>query len=101
MEISFAVWLLRESRGLTQSQLASRMKTSRQQVSDLEIGQMPTIATLLRIARALQVTPRCLLLIAEARGRRESAPQLKCGRTIAAEPRTEQQQSGRPTSGLR
>jgi transcriptional regulator with XRE-family HTH domain len=73
MEISFAIWLLRNSRQMTQSQLADRMGTSRQQVSDLEIGQLPTIATLLRIARALQINPACLLLIAEAR-RRESVP---------------------------
>jgi hypothetical protein len=98
MDINFAIWLLRKSRSMTQSQVASRMKTSREQVSDLEIFQMPTIATLLRISRALQVTPRCLLLIAEARGKRESAPQLKCGGKNCFEPRTEQQQ---PTSGLR
>ena len=101
MDINFAVWLLRKSRSMTQSQVASRMRTSRQQVSELEIGQMPTIATLLRISRALSVSPRCLLLIAEARGRRESAPQLKCGGMNGPEPRTEQQQSGKPTSGLR
>jgi transcriptional regulator with XRE-family HTH domain len=79
MDIGFAIWVLRTSLGMSQNQLASRMKTSRQQVSDLEIFQMPTVATLYRIARALRVTPRCLLQIAEVRGRRESAPQLKRG----------------------
>jgi DNA-binding XRE family transcriptional regulator len=77
LRISFAVWLLREARGMTQDQLAARMKTTRQQISDLEIFQSPTVATLFRIARALQVTPRSLLLIAEARRRREWTPPLK------------------------
>ena len=75
MEISFAIWLLRQSREMTQTQLAARMKTTRQQVSDLEIGaQLPTIATLRRVSRALQIAPASLLLIAESR-RRELARQ--------------------------
>jgi hypothetical protein len=78
MEIGFAIWLLRESRKMSQSQVATRMKTSRQQVSDLEIGQQPTIATLLRVSHALQITPQCLLLIAEAR-RRGLVPRLRRG----------------------
>jgi transcriptional regulator with XRE-family HTH domain len=73
MEISFAIWLLRQSRGMSQTQLAARMRTTRQQVSDLEIGQAPTIATLCRVARALKVTPAFLVLIAENR-RRPSDP---------------------------
>ena len=68
MNTSFAIWLLRQSRGMTQKQLAARMNTTRQQVSDLEIGQLPTIHTLLRLSRALQVNPAALLRIAEARG---------------------------------
>jgi transcriptional regulator with XRE-family HTH domain len=69
MEISFAIWLLRQSRGMSQAQLATRMRTTRQQVSDLEIGQLPTIPTLFRVARALQVSPACLVRIAEGRRR--------------------------------
>jgi len=68
VEISFAIWLLRQARQMTQSQLATRMGATRQQISRLEIGaQLPTIATLLRVARALKVSPRFLLLIAEHR----------------------------------
>jgi len=78
METGFAIWLLRESREMSQSQVATRMKTSRQQVSDLEIGQQPTIPTLLRVAHALQISPQGLLLIAEAR-RRGLVPPLKHG----------------------
>jgi hypothetical protein len=45
------------------------MNTTRQQVSDLEIGQAPTIATLFRVAQALQIAPAGLVLIAENRQR--------------------------------
>jgi transcriptional regulator with XRE-family HTH domain len=89
METGFAIWLLRETRNMTQSQVATRMKTSRQQVSDLEIGQQPTIATLLRVARALQISPQGLLLIAEER-RRGLVPQLKRGKKHGFEQQTGQ-----------
>ena len=80
-EIGTATWLVRQARKMSQSQLAVRMKTTRQQVSDLEIGQLPSVATLFRIARALRIHPACLVLIAENRqrelARRLSAP--RCG----------------------
>ena len=68
-EISFALWLARQARKMTQSQVAMEMGTSRQQVSEIEIGQLPTVATLARIAQALQVSPAHLVLIAESRRR--------------------------------
>jgi transcriptional regulator with XRE-family HTH domain len=100
MDIGFALWLLRESLGMTQRQIASRMKTSRQQVGDLENGQPATIATLFRIAYALRVTPHCLLLIAEARQMKSGLP-LKRKETKLSEPHTAQPQSGKSTSALR
>lgn len=71
-QIGFAIWAVRQARGLSQRQLAARMKTTRQQVSDLEIGQLPTIVTLFRLARALQIKPAGLLIIAEGRRGRQS-----------------------------
>jgi DNA-binding XRE family transcriptional regulator len=69
MELGFSIWLVRQSRKMTQAQLATRMQTTRTQVSELECGQVPKIATLFRVARALRVTPACLILIAENRRR--------------------------------
>jgi hypothetical protein len=61
------------------------MNTTRQQVSDLEIAQAPTIATLFRVAQALQVAPACLVLIAENR-RRELAHRLSVPQRVALKP---------------
>ncbi len=73
-QVGFAIWVLRQSRQMTQRQLAARMSTSRQQVGDLEVGQSPTIDTLLRLARALRVPPALLIQIAEARRSELAAP---------------------------
>src|ERR1035437_3922687 len=78
MQIGFAIWLLRQSREMTQSQLATRMRTSRQQISDLEIFQLPTVSTLFRVARALQVSPACLIRLAEGRRKVSDLPP-RCG----------------------
>src|ERR1035437_7543044 len=56
---------LRQCRGLTQSQLAHQLKTSRQQISELERGEsLATLGTLRRISRALRVPQGVLLRMA-------------------------------------
>ncbi len=53
---------LRIAAGLTQGALAKRAGINRSQVSRLEAGhRKPTLDTLARLAKALQVTPRSLL----------------------------------------
>jgi transcriptional regulator with XRE-family HTH domain len=67
MDIHFALWLMRMARGLTQEQLSVRVHTSRQHISALEIFKTPTVATLFRLAAALDISPAVLLRIAESR----------------------------------
>jgi len=53
---------LRKAAGLTQTALAKRSSMDRTHLSRLERGRlMPTIPTLKRLAKTLQVTPRSLL----------------------------------------
>lgn len=69
--ISFALWLLRSTRGLTQDELAARIPATRQQVGDWEIGaKLPTVASFERVCRGLEVSPRACLRIAESRGKK-------------------------------
>ncbi len=67
MDVGFSVWLVRQAQGMTQNQLARRMQTTRQQISDLEIGQSPTLPTLNRLAVALEVDVLTLLRLNEVR----------------------------------
>ncbi len=54
LEIGLRVRDLREKAGLTQTQLARRLKVSQQVISRLESGEVdnPTVSTLERIAKA-------------------------------------------------
>lgn len=65
VNVGFSLWLLRQARGLTQQQVATRMRTTRQHVGELEAGQCPKIPVLLRCARALEVSPCVILVIQE------------------------------------
>lgn len=69
VDLGFAIWLLRKSQSLTQGQVAKRVRTSRQQFGAWEIGRVPKVATLLRVSKALNVSPETLFAIAEARGK--------------------------------
>ncbi len=65
--VSFSLWLLRESQGLTQEQLAKRIRRPRQLVSEWEIGQPPTAESLRRLSRGLRIPVSVILRLAEAR----------------------------------
>jgi|HubBroStandDraft_6_1064221.scaffolds.fasta_scaffold281298_3 transcriptional regulator with XRE-family HTH domain len=67
MNLSFAFWILREARGMSQRQLARRVPATRQQIGQWENGAMPTLATFERVCSALEVSPSTCLQIAEAR----------------------------------
>jgi DNA-binding XRE family transcriptional regulator len=61
-EMGTAVRRLRMAAGLTQTALAKRAGMDRTHLSRLERGRLtPTLATLTRLAKTLQVTPRSLL----------------------------------------
>jgi len=58
--------MLRQARGWTQLQLAQRLRTSRAAVSNLERGEkLPTIETLRRLAKSLEVPARVVLRLSE------------------------------------
>ena len=64
---------LRESRGLTQGQLAERCGASRPQIANLEAGNnAPTLGTLLRLAKALECEPSRLLQVFDSGGQRRA-----------------------------
>jgi transcriptional regulator with XRE-family HTH domain len=61
--------IVREAHGLSQSQLADKMATTRQQVCDIERGeQLPTMDTLGRACTALEISLSTLMQLAEADG---------------------------------
>lgn len=61
------VKMLRQAHDLSQQQLASKMLTTREVVSNLERGEsLPTVVTLERASKALAVSPAVLLHLAEA-----------------------------------
>jgi ribosome-binding protein aMBF1 (putative translation factor) len=55
VEVDFAIQLsrLRESRGLTQKSLAEQLGMKQPMLARIERGQMPTVPTLARLAKAL------------------------------------------------
>jgi transcriptional regulator with XRE-family HTH domain len=64
LDLAFSTKLLRQARGLSQYQLASRMHCNRAMIAKIECRTVcPTIATVERLARALQVRPDILILI--------------------------------------
>lgn len=66
-DFHFALWLLREARGMTQVELAEAIDRPRQLVSDWEISQLPTIESLHLVARGLRVPVRVICQVAEGR----------------------------------
>lgn len=61
-----SIWMVRQSRRLTQRELARRVKTSRAAISNMERGEkLPTVATLRRVAKSLDVPCSVLLRLAE------------------------------------
>jgi transcriptional regulator with XRE-family HTH domain len=67
-DLGFAIWLIRESRGLLQREAARSAGCTRPQWSEWEIGtKLPTVEAFLRICRGLGVSPGACLQIAEAR----------------------------------
>jgi transcriptional regulator with XRE-family HTH domain len=74
LQVSAAVRDLRHVRNLSQRQLAGRMGVPRTYISKIENGKaMPTLSSLDRLARALQVDISALLRDAPTRHRDESA----------------------------
>ena len=74
IEVATAVRDLRHVRNLSQRQLAARMNVPRTYISKIENGKaMPTLSSLERLARALQVDISALLRDAKARHKDEAA----------------------------
>jgi transcriptional regulator with XRE-family HTH domain len=74
LQVATAVRDLRHVRNLSQRQLAARMNVPRTYISKIENGKaMPTLSSLDRLARALQVDISALLRDANTRHRDETA----------------------------
>lgn len=74
LQVATAVRDLRRVRNLSQRQLAGRMGVPRTYISKIENGKaMPTLGSLERLARALQVDISALLRDAKSRHREETA----------------------------
>ena len=74
LQVSTAVRDLRHVRNLSQRQLAARMNVPRTYISKIENGKaMPTLSSLDRLARALQVDISVLLRDSSTRHRDETA----------------------------
>jgi transcriptional regulator with XRE-family HTH domain len=74
LQVAAAVRDLRHVRNLSQRQLAARMNVPRTYISKIENGKaMPTLSSLDRLARALQVDISTLLRDPKARHRDETA----------------------------
>lgn len=74
IQVAAAVRDLRHARNLSQRQLAGRMNVPRTYISKIENGKaMPTLSSLERLARALQVDISALLRDAKGRRREETA----------------------------
>jgi transcriptional regulator with XRE-family HTH domain len=74
LQVASAVRDLRHVRNLSQRQLAARMGVPRTYISKIENGKaMPTLSSLDRLARALQVDISALLRDANTRHRDETA----------------------------
>ncbi len=74
LQVATAVRDLRHVRNLSQRQLAARMNVPRTYISKIENGKaMPTLSSLDRLARALQVDISALLCDAKGRHRDETA----------------------------
>ena len=74
LQVATAVRDLRHVRNLSQRQLAARMNVPRTYISKIENGKaMPTLSSLDRLARALQVDISALLRDASTRHRDETA----------------------------
>jgi transcriptional regulator with XRE-family HTH domain len=67
-KIAFAVWVIRQARGISQEQLGYCARRPRSWVSAVEVGnKLPTVASVELLAHALRVSPAVLLQIAETR----------------------------------
>lgn len=74
LQVAAAVRDLRHVRNLSQRQLAARMNVPRTYISKIENGKaMPTLSSLDRLARALQVDMSALLRDAKTRHQEEAA----------------------------
>src|ERR1700723_1537439 len=74
LQVARAVRDLRKGRNLSQRQLAGRMNVPRTYISKIENGKaMPTLSSLARLAKALQVDISALLRDANTRHRDETA----------------------------
>jgi transcriptional regulator with XRE-family HTH domain len=74
LQVASAVRNLRLARSLSQRQLAGRMGVPRTYISKIENGKaMPTLSSLERLARALQVDISALLRDAKGRNKDEAA----------------------------
>ncbi len=74
LQVAAAVKNLRRVRNLSQRQLAGRMNVPRTYISKIENGKaMPTLSSLERLARALQVDISALLRDGRARSKDEAA----------------------------
>ena len=70
-DLAFSLWLLRQMRGWSQEQMARKLSTTRQTVSNWEIGvKTPTLASLRHLCRGLNVPVWLCLRLAEARNAR-------------------------------
>jgi len=65
---------LREQRGLTQADLARKMRVQLRQAQRYEAGANLTIVTLVRLARALEVAPSDLFVAPQRRRRKPGRP---------------------------
>ena len=74
IQVATAVKDLRRARNLSQRQLAGRMNVPRTYISKIENGKaMPTLSSLERLARALQVDIGALLRDSKSRQREEAS----------------------------
>ena len=66
-DLAFAVAVVRQARGMSRHRLAKVIQMPPQWVLKIEQGQEPTIASVRKLAKGLEVSPRTLIAISEAR----------------------------------
>jgi transcriptional regulator with XRE-family HTH domain len=72
-DIGFAVRILRESRRLSKSELARKVRTSRTYVYRVEAREIvPTIDVIARFAGAFGISPRVLIVLASSKASQDA-----------------------------